>query len=338
MTVAKRRAVTLADVAAKAGVSRSTASRALNHSARISRETTKRIIKLAHEMGFVPNAQGRALAVGRTETIAILVTEPLDELFADPTYAVYISGVTEKLGESSYLPVLLQSSTEFERSRVLQHMERQAFDAVIDISPYADRTILEEMHTLAIPGVLLGQMENQLYEGVFSIVYSDDTQGARLAAQVMRDRGRRHPVVILGPKSNPATPDRLKGYRSVYGDSLSEDRVFFTGWDASAGFTAMRRLLERVDKVDGVLAGSDRIAAGVIEALQGLGISVPNDVSVVGFDDHPLAKTVNPPLTTVHQPLRSEGFMAADLAMKMIEGEEPVTKVMQMSITMRDSL
>ena len=118
MTVAKRNRVTLADVAKAANVSRSTASRALNNSPRISRETTARIKKIADSMGFIPNAQGRALAVGRNETIAILITEPLDELFDDPTYAMFISGITEKLSESSYLPVLLQASTDFERHRV----------------------------------------------------------------------------------------------------------------------------------------------------------------------------------------------------------------------------
>ena len=101
MTVAKRNRVTLADVAKAANVSRSTASRALNNSPRISRETTARIKKIADSMGFIPNAQGRALAVGRNETIAILITEPLDELFDDPTYAMFISGITEKLSESS---------------------------------------------------------------------------------------------------------------------------------------------------------------------------------------------------------------------------------------------
>ena len=94
MTVAKRNRVTLADVAKAANVSRSTASRALNNSPRISRETTARIKKIADSMGFIPNAQGRALAVGRNETIAILITEPLDELFDDPTYAMFISGET----------------------------------------------------------------------------------------------------------------------------------------------------------------------------------------------------------------------------------------------------
>lgn len=151
MTVAKRNRVTLADVAKAANVSRSTASRALNNSPRISRETTARIKKIADSMGFIPNAQGRALAVGRNETIAILITEPLDELFDDPTYAMFISGITEKLSESSYLPVLLQASTDFERHRVQQHLERRSFDAVIDISPYANNYLLEEMYKLRIP-------------------------------------------------------------------------------------------------------------------------------------------------------------------------------------------
>lgn len=165
MTVAKRNRVTLADVAKAANVSRSTASRALNNSPRISRETTARIKKIADSMGFIPNAQGRALAVGRNETIAILITEPLDELFDDPTYAMFISGITEKLSESSYLPVLLQASTDFEHHRVQQHLERRSFDAVIDISPYANNYLLEEMYKLRIPCVMLGQMEDRSYEG-----------------------------------------------------------------------------------------------------------------------------------------------------------------------------
>ena len=96
MTVAKRNRVTLADVAKAANVSRSTASRALNNSPRISRETTARIKKIADSMGFIPNAQGRALAVGRNETIAILITEPLDELFDDPTYAMFYSAASRR--------------------------------------------------------------------------------------------------------------------------------------------------------------------------------------------------------------------------------------------------
>ena len=102
MTQPVRTAPTLAEVAAAAGVSRSTASRALNDSPRISEETKKRVRAAAKEVNFVPNARGRALAVGRTEIIAVLVTEPLSELFSDPTYSEFLSGITEELSESSY--------------------------------------------------------------------------------------------------------------------------------------------------------------------------------------------------------------------------------------------
>lgn len=338
MSVAKRSNVTLADVAEAAKVSRSTASRALNNSPRISRKTTERVRRIADEMGFIPNAQGRALAVGRTETIAILMTEPLDELFDDPTYAVFVGGITERLGESSYLPVLLQASTDFERRRVRQHLERRAFDAVIDISPYADTYLLDEIRKLGIPCVLLGQMENQPYEGLFSVVYSDDRQGSRLAAQALSDRGRTHPVAILGPHSNPASTDRLTGYRQVYGDRLSDDRVLYTGWDATAGFTAMMNLLDCHERIDGVLAGSDRIAAGAIEALHQRGMAVPDDIAVVGFDDHPIAERTDPPLTTIHQPLREEGVTAAELAMAMIDGDGATTVIKHMTLVRRASL
>ena len=117
MTQPVRTAPTLAEVAAAAGVSRSTASRALNDSPRISEETKKRVRAAAEEVNFVPNARGRALAVGRTEIIAVLVTEPLSELFSDPTYSEFLSGITEELSESSYLPVILQASSMHERNR-----------------------------------------------------------------------------------------------------------------------------------------------------------------------------------------------------------------------------
>ena len=125
-------------------------------------------------------------------------------------------------------------------------------------------------------------MEDRSYEGIFSSVYSDDTYGAQIAAQAMHDAGRRHPISILGQRSNPASPDRLTGYRRVYGDELPDDRVLFTGWDATAGFSAMMQLLDTHDDIDGLLAGSDRIAVGAIEAIRQRGLTVPDDIAVSG--------------------------------------------------------
>lgn len=338
MTQPVRTAPTLAEVAAAAGVSRSTASRALNDSPRISEETKKRVRAAAKKVNFVPNARGRALAVGRTEIIAVLVTEPLNELFGDPTYSEFLSGITEELSELSYLPVILQASSSHERNRAREHFERRSFDAVIDVSPYKGSELLEVLRELGVPTVLCGQLEGHPYRDVFSTVYSDDEEGGRFAALAMKDRGRKDIVAVLGPQDNPAVVDRLRGYRAILGESLPNENVIYTGWSSGDGYQATRRLLASEIHADGVLCGSDRIATGVIAAFNEAGISVPKDVSVVGFDDHEVAARSVPALTTIRQPLREEGRMAAGIALDMINGAAPTTTVMHMQLVQRDSL
>lgn len=253
MTQPVRTAPTLAEVAAAAGVSRSTASRALNDSPRISEETKKRVRAAAKEVNFVPNARGRALAVGRTEIIAVLVTEPLSELFSDPTYSEFLSGITEELSESSYLPVILQASSTHERNRAREHFERRSFDAVIDVSPYKGSELLEVLCELGVPTVLCGQLEGHPYRDVFSTVYSDDEEGGRFAALAMKERGRKDIVAVLGPQDNPAVVDRLRGYRAVLGEDLPDANVIYTGWNNGDGYQAMHQILAREIAFDGVL-------------------------------------------------------------------------------------
>lgn len=330
--------ITLHDVAQKAGVSRSTASRALNGSKRISRQTTQRVKDAARALGFVANAQGRALAIGRSETISILITEPLDELLSDPTYGAFLRGISEELSHTSYLPVLMQASSAFERKRVQTHLEQHTVDAVINISPYEGMELLESIQNQHLPAVLCGQLQNNPYTTVFSNVYSDDVEGAAMAAKAMQKRGRKQIAIILGPADNPAVPDRLEGYRSIYGAGLDESRIIYTGWDESSGYSAISHLLDLDISIDGLLAGSDRIAAGAIAALASRNLSVPDDVSVIGYDDHPIAARIKPRLTTIHQPLLEEGRVAAQLALAMINGEEPSTKILHMRLINRESL
>ena len=221
--------ITLHDVAQKAGVSRSTASRALNGSKRISRQTTQRVKDAARALGFVANAQGRALAIGRSETISILITEPLDELLSDPTYGAFLRGISEELSHTSYLPVLMQASSAFERKRVQIHLEQHTVDAVINISPYEGMELLESIQNQHLPAVLCGQLQNNPYTTVFSNVYSDDVEGAAMAAKAMQKRGRKQIAIILGPADNPAVPDRLEGYRSNTEQALTKVESYIRG-------------------------------------------------------------------------------------------------------------
>ena len=330
--------ITLHDVAQKAGVSRSTASRALNGSKRISRQTTQRVKDAARALGFVANAQGRALAIGRSETISILITEPLDELLSDPTYGAFLRGISEELSHTSYLPVLMQASSAFERKRVQTHLEQHTVDAVINISPYEGMELLESIQNQHLPAVLCGQLQNNPYTTVFSNVYSDDVEGAAMAAKAMQKRGRKQIAIILGPADNPAVPDRLEGYLSIYGAGLDESRIIYTGWDESSGYSAISHLLDLDISIDGLLAGSDRIAAGAIAALASRNLSVPDAVSGRGYDDPAIAARIKPSRPTIHQPLGEEGRVAAQLALAMINGEEPSTKILHMRLINRESL
>lgn len=330
--------VTIGDVARVAGVSRATASRAINDSPVVTPETKLKVQAAIKETGFVMNAQGRALAIGRAEAIAILVTEPLDELFEDPTYRSILRGITEGLLETPTLPILLQAWSPAEHRRALRHIERRSVDAVISISPYIGGDMLDALRTGTLPVVLCGQLEGQPYEAVFSSVYADDVVGARLAGERMVQRGRRRVAVVNGPATNPAAADRFIGYAEALGDVFDQRLALSTGWDSDSGFEAMRRLLELEPRIDGVLAGSDRIASGVLAALAAAGRSVPGDVSVIGFDDHKLAATATPPLTTIRQPLIQEGRVAAELALELIEGGAPRTVVLDMELVERDSV
>lgn len=332
------RRVTIADVARAAGVAPSTVSRALNGSPKCKPATRERVMRAVEQTGFVVNRRGRALAVGRSEAIALLFTDPFAELFTDPTYARLCDGIVSRLADGPNLPMILEAATPAERERVLEHVGRGAVDAVIVITPYAGRELLDRLAELSVPVVLCGQLEGDPYRGVFSTVYSDDVIGAALAARALEEVGREAPVSVMGPADNPASVDRIRGYRRVLGSRLGDERVVHTGWDQLSGHRAMREILARGIGFDAVLAGSDRIAVGVIEALREAGREVPGEVSVVGFDDHPLAAQYEPAITTVHQPLREEGERAAELAVDMIDGAEPQTVVMDMYLVERDTV
>lgn len=335
---AGRRSVTITDVASAAGVSRATASRALNDSPAVTAETKAKVAAAVRETGFVMNAQGRALATGRAQSIAVLAAEPLDELFLDPTYSVLLRGISERLSSTPVLPMLLQASTREEHERAIRHFQHRSVDAVIDITPYVGGVMLEALSKQTLPVVLCGQLEDQPYEGIFSIVFADDVEGASMAADAMLHRGRGDVVTILGPEDNPASTDRLEGYRAVFGTRLDDSRVVFTGWDEASGFEAAQRLIQSHPSVDGLLAGSDRIAVGAMTALAAAGRFIPRDVSVIGFDDHAVAARAFPPLTTVRQPLLEQGRLAAELALGMIDGEPPRTIVLHTEMVHRESL
>lgn len=331
------RKATISEVAQRAGVSKATVSRVLNGTAQVSEQTQGLVRQAIEDTGFTINAQAKALSLGRTNTFAVVLTEPLDDYFGDPTYSTVFRGIAAELAETEISPVLIQADSPLEREKVHRLLGSRTFDAVIHLSPFDDIEGLERMRTLRVPVVLCGQVTGDQFADVYSCVYADDVLGAQLAAHYAQSLGRKRPALIMGKEDAPATADRLRGYREVLGASFDSYPRMFGSWGQENGYTATYRLLADNPQTDLLICGSDRIAAGALDALEMMGRSVPDDVAVIGFDDHKIASQVIPALTTVAQPMLQQGKLAAQIAQEMLQDSVARTVVLDMELKVRQS-
>lgn len=333
----RRPKVTIRDVAELAGVSRATVSRVLNGTVAVAPDKAEAVHEAVRVTGFLASTSARQLATGRAESLAVILTEPVDELFADPTFITVFKGILDGLTPTPVTPALFTMATGREREKSLLRFQRGVADALVHLSPYTDDGLLAELADLGLPVVLCGQTQSlDRWAEVFSTVYSDDAVGAGLAARYLVDRGIGHVRAVMGPADNPATTDRLRGYRQVLGDRLDPD-VRFGPWDEESGRQIVADLCADGAGFDTLVCGNDRIARGALWALVDRGIRVPEDVRVVGFDDHPVAATASPTITSVHQPFHQQGVRAVQIAAEMVEGAPPRTEVLDMHVVARES-
>lgn len=325
---------TINDVAKRAGVSKATVSRVLNGTSRVVPETAQAVRTAIDEVGYVMSWSARALAKGKAETIGIIVTEPFEIFGQDPTFHVLLEGIFEGLASTELTPLVVHASSSPDQRKVLSLIESRLFDAVIHMTPYEDDLLLDSLNEADMPTVLCSRLQGDPWQGIFSTVYADDVAGAAMGAAHMRERGVANPVVIMGPENNPAAVERVEGILTVF-PSLDPNRIIHAGWDESTGQLGVLRFLADSIAFDGIICGSDRIAAGAMKALHHHHLEVPDEVKVIGFDDHPLAQAHEPPLSTVAQPMQDEGRQAAALALDLIEGGKPTTVELPMSLKQR---
>ncbi|MBS1168494.1 MAG: LacI family transcriptional regulator protein [Proteobacteria bacterium] len=300
-------------MAALAGVSISTASKALNGSGRMSEETRERVKKVALEVGFRPNALARGLITKRSFTIGLLTNDTYGR-FTLPVMA----GISEELVGHGVSVFLCAIEDDPERARVhVDAMLDKSVDGIIASGKRLDRQLPVDLSGLAVPVVYA--FTKGPVDGV--TLRSDDEQGARLAVRCLIDAGCRRIVHISGPKTFQSVRERADAYRAT-NDGPPE--VFHGVWSEAWGHEAVAQLWERSgDKPDGIFCGNDQIARGVVDDLRERGVRVPEDVAVVGFDNWEIvAAQTRPPLTTVDMNLRTLGREAGRLILAMSEGRE----------------
>lgn len=297
---------TLEDVAAHASVSRATVSRVINGSPKVSEEARDAVEASIQSLGYVPNRAARTLVTQRTDTIALVVSEPDTMLFNDPFFGGIVRGVSLELQDTGEQLVLVMVTTDADHERFERYVRGGHVDGVLLLSLHGADPLPGALAKAGIPTVLGGRM--LVNDAGLPCVDVDNVGGAGLAVRRLVELGRRRIATIAGPQNMGAGVDRLTGYREALGPGrYRADLVEVGDFTQQSGATAMSALLDRTPNLDAVFAASDLMAVGALATLRSAGRRVPDDVAVVGFDDHDVATYVDPPLTTVRQPIVEMG-------------------------------
>lgn len=290
------------------------------------------------ELGYVPNRAARSLVTRRTDTVALVVSEPGDRLFGDPFFAATVRGITERLAASPFQLLLTMAGTDRDRERVAAYLTDQHVDGVLLISLHADDGLARTLEARGVPTVCGGRPEGGMPPVV---VDAENRTGGRLAVAHLLARGRRRLAVVAGPQDMSSGRDRLAGARDAMAAAGLDPgalRVVPGDYSEASGEAAMRSLLAEGDPPDAVFAASDLMAVGVLRAVRDAGLTVPGDLAVVGFDDSPVCRHTDPELTTVAQPVVEMGAVMAGLLLDRIAGREvPAETVLPTRLVVRAS-
>jgi DNA-binding LacI/PurR family transcriptional regulator len=312
----------IADVAREAGVSKTAVSFAFNSPERLSAETAIRIREVADTLGYRPNPVARMLTQRQTMTLGVLTPQALAVIFSNPFFALFSEGVAHAAEDLGYE---LHFISPLHGSLALA-MGRATVDGVVAIGLSADHPEVGQIQAAGLPMVLVDS--DDLPE--HSSVVVDDEAGARAAAEHLLGLGHRDILVIAveGPESPAGEPQRqgvserrLRGYQAALEAAdvkLRSDHLVAGRASIEGGASAFQRAWAAGIRPTAILAMSDAMAIGAARVAREQGLRIPDDLSVVGFDDIDLAAHVDPPLTTVHQPIREKGAVAASLLLARI--------------------
>ncbi len=308
---------TLEQVAKLAGVSRSTVSRVINDQPNVRPETRERVWQAVRESGYRPHAVARSLVTNRTQIIGMVIPESVRTLFTDPFFPLFLRGATEACNAHQYQMMLSLFTSHSDHQELYQRVVRNGYlDGVIVASASTDDPLIPNLLRDRVPLVSVGRYADERVH----YVDVDNAGGARMAVEHLIRLGHRRIGTITGRLDMTHGQDRLTGYKDAlqaHGIPIEEDLIAEGDYTESGGMVAMRQLLEASPTA--AFIASDTMAIGALRALHAVGLQVPQDVALVSFDDIPISGAVQPPLTTVRQPIERLGRMAVDVLIGLLE-------------------
>lgn len=323
-------AVTIKDIARLLNVSASTVSRALKGSPEIGRETVERVQETARRLNYRPNKAALSLVQARTRTIGVIVPNLGYHFFASA-----LQGVEVEARERGYTVIACQSLEAAEKEvRNVEDMRRSGVDGIlISLAQHTrDLSHLRELQT-QMPVVMFDRVSDVL---PCSRVFVNNVSGAFGAVDHLVKAGCRRIAYLAGPADMLISNHRMVGFRMAvarHRRKVTDARVVHTEFDHAAAMRTAMAMLRRKDRPDGIFAVSDRVAIGAMEAARKLGIAIPDELAVVGFNDEPIASLISPSLTSVRQPALEMGRMSARLLIEQIEAGEDFRPVIRTYMT-----
>lgn len=314
----------LEEIAKLSGVSRSTVSRVVNNDPNVSEATRERVLEVIRRVNYHPNVAARGLAAGRTRVLGLVIPTGVSALFADPFFPLLIQGISSACTTHDHSVMLWLADPEYERRTIRQVMHNGLIDGVIVAATLLDDPLVQALIEGDLPFILVGRHPTE-----FSVNYVEveNLNAVREAVAHLLRLGRRRVATVTGPQNMIPGIDRREGYVLALRDrGLAADPGLIVEGDftEAGAYAAMQKLLPR--QPDAVFAASDTMALGALRALRDAGRRVPEDIALVGFDDMPFAAHVDPPLTTVRQPIHRLGALAAETLIDLIEHPEAGTR------------
>ncbi len=324
-------------MAARAGVSRATASRVLRGASNVSEAARAAVHRAIDETGYTPNLAARSLVTRRSGAVAFVVAESKDRLFGDPYFLTMLRGAQAELATDGVQLIFVILSSGPEAAQFARYAGGGHVDGVLLVSLHGDDSLPVHLESIGVPAVLNGRPLTNADKLFY--VDSDNFAGARAATEMLMRRGCTKIATITGPMDMAVGLDRLAGFQAALDAAgLPADRIVTGDFSFDGGVRAMTELLDTRPDVDGVFAASDLTALGALSVLTERGVRVPDDVAVIGFDDIREAAVAKPALTTIRQPTQDVGRLMARLLLRRLDGETPdPTVVLPVTVVRRAS-
>lgn len=327
--------ITIGELANLAGVSKTTVSRVINNKPDVDSGTRERILSLIEQYGFQPNAFAKAISMKQTNNIGLLIPHNAEYVFSNPFYTEVMRGVSTQADEQGYYLLICYAH----EANYLDIYKQKRVDGFILLSPGSfHKNIIESLMVDNVPFVSTAKISS---EPGMTFVDVDNFAGASMVMDYLFSLGHTR-IAYIGKPTLQSSQDRFAAYKAAlerHNISYNPELAMVSDTASTqTGYKSTLQLLQLDQPPTAIFLANDVMAIGGINAVHERGLRVPEDISIVGFDDIPLSSYTNPPLTTVHQPAFEKGVRAAQLLITMLESQEPQSSViLPMELVIRQS-